>query len=105
MSQERIDKYEQEIARLDALYVDLDLLWDKMPRLFWVAALAPFVAYFASIGWAVVELLVTGVLVGSQAYLIGLRRSENRWNREQVVGDLAQVRAELEPSRDRAHAC
>jgi hypothetical protein len=99
MSQERIEKYEQEIARLDALYVDLDRLWQKMPRLFWVAALAPVVAYFSSIGWAIVHVLVTGVLVGSQAYLIGLRKSENRWNREQVAVDLAQVKAELEQSR------
>lgn len=99
MSQERIEKYEQEIARLDALYADLDRLWEKMPRLFWVAALAPIVAYFAGIGWAIVHLLVTGVLVGSQAYLIGLRKSENRWNREQVAADLAQVKAELAQSR------
>ena len=32
---------------------------------------------------------------GSQAYLIGLRKSENRWNREQVAGDLERLKAEM----------
>ncbi len=92
---QQLAKYEQEIARLDLLYVDLDRLWAKVPRLFYAALLAPVVFYFAGIGWAIVELLITGVLVGCQAYLIGLRKSENRWNREQVAHDLAQLRDEL----------
>jgi Flp pilus assembly protein TadB len=95
MSDERIKKYEQEIARLDQLYIELDGLWEKVPRLFIFAIGAPFVWYFVSLGWAFVELLITLALVGTQAYLIGLRKSENRWNREQVREDLARLRAEL----------
>jgi hypothetical protein len=85
MSDERIKKYEQEIARLDQLYIELDGLWEKVPRLFIFAIGAPFVWYF----------VITLALVGTQAYLIGLRKSENRWNREQVREDLARLRAEL----------
>lgn len=94
MSQELITKYEAELARLDALYANLEVLWAKMPRLFWLAALAPLVTLFATLGWGILTLLLVGVLVGSQAYLLGLRKSENRWNREQVASDLAQVKAE-----------
>ena len=92
---QRIAKYEQEIARLDVLYTELDKLWEKAPRLAWAAVLAPVVYYFAGGGWAIVELLVTGALVGCQAYLIGMRKSENRWNREQVADDLARLKEEL----------
>ncbi len=92
---ERIAKYEHEIARLDVLYEHLDQLWEKVPRLFWVAALAPVVFYFAGGGWAFVELLITGSLVGCQAYLIRMRQSENRWNRDQVAEDLGNLRREL----------
>ena len=95
MSQERLEKYEREIARLDALYVELDALWSRVPQLGAAAVLAPVVWYFSNLGWAIVELLVTAVLVGSQAYLIGLRKSENRWNREQVAGDLDRLKAEM----------
>ncbi len=95
MSQERLEKYEREIARLDALYVELNALWSRVPQLGAAAALAPVVWYFSSFGWAIVELLVTGILVGSQAYLIGLRKSENRWNREQVAGDLERLKVEM----------
>lgn len=92
--QQRIEKYEQEIARLDVLYAHLDELWEKVPRFFVVAALAPVVYYFAGLGWAIVELLITGALVGCQAYLISMRKSENRWNRQQVADDLAKLREE-----------
>lgn len=92
---ERIEKYEQEITRLDVLYAHLDALWEKVPRFFVVAALAPVVYYFAGLGWAIVELLITGCLVGCQAYLISMRKSENRWNRQQVADDLAKLKEEL----------
>jgi hypothetical protein len=92
---ERIQKYEAEIARLDALDADLDRLWTKVPRYGFVALLAPVAWYYAGFGWAVATLLVTGALLGTQAYLIRVRKSENRWNRGRLVEDLARRREEL----------
>ncbi|MET0343672.1 MAG: hypothetical protein ABW252_21850 [Polyangiales bacterium] len=93
--QARIAKYEAELQRLDELHDELDVLWTKMPRYAWLAAFAPVVWYFKGWGWAVVELLVTAALVGTQAYLIGVRRSENRWTHQSVAHDLANLRAEI----------
>jgi len=94
-SLERIQKYEAELARLDQLYAHLDQLWAQVPRYALVGLLAPFVWYFAGFGWAVSELLVTAALVGTQAYLIGVRKNDNRWNYNSVRDDLRQVQAEL----------
>lgn len=94
MDQARIEKYEVEIRRLDELHAELDVLWTKVPRYAYLALFAPLVWYFASFGWALVELLVTAALTGTQAYLIGVRKSENRWNREQLVADLDRLRSE-----------
>lgn len=91
----RIEKYEVEIRRLDELHDELDQLWEKVPRYAYLALLAPLVWYFASFGWAIVELLVAAALTGTQAYLIGVRKSENRWNRDQLVADLNRLRVEL----------
>jgi hypothetical protein len=90
-----IEKYETEIARLDALDADLDRLWTKVPRYGFLGLLAPLAWYIYGFGWAVATLLVTGALVGTQAYLIGVRKSENRWNRAQLVQDLQRRRLEL----------
>ena len=91
----RIEKYEAELRRLDDLNADLDVLWSKMPRYGWLALGAPIVWYFHGWGWAFVELMVTAALVGTQAYLIGVRRSENRWTYQSVSNDLAKYRAEM----------
>ena len=95
---DQIAKYEQEIARLDALYAHLEVLWSRVPRLFVFAVAAPLVWYFVSLGWAIVELLVTFALVGTQAYLIGVRKNENRWNRATLVEDLEKLQAERHSS-------
>jgi hypothetical protein len=92
---ERIQKYQVEIKRLDELDAHLDLLWTRVPRYGYVGLLAPVVWYFAGFGWAFVELLVTAALVGTQSYLIKMRKSENRWNRAQLVEDMSRLRAEL----------
>lgn len=92
---ERIEKYEIELERLDELYRELDVLWSKVPRYGLLGLFAPIVWYFKGWGWAVVELLVTASLVGTQAYLIGVRKSENRWTRASVAEDLARLRAEV----------
>jgi hypothetical protein len=93
--QQRMQLYEAEIARLDVLYTELEGLWHHVPRYALLALLAPLVWYFASFGWAVVELLVTAALVATQAYLIGVRKNENRWNRELVARDLERLRRDL----------
>lgn len=92
---ERIRKYETEIARLDALYADLERLWSQVPRLGYLALVAPAVWAYAGLGWGIVALLVAASLVGTQAYLIGVRKSENRWNRAHVADDLARLRHDL----------
>ena len=94
MNEARIEKYEAEIRRLDELHTELDQLWTKVPRYGYLALLAPVIWYFHGFGWAFVELLVTASLIGTQAYLIGVRKSENRWNRERLVEDVALLRAE-----------
>lgn len=93
--EDRIRLYEQEIARLDHLHTELEGLWSHVPRYGLLALFAPLVWYFASFGWAVVELLVTAALVATQAYLIGVRKNENRWNRELVARDLDRLRRDL----------
>lgn len=91
----RIQKYVVEIERLDQLDAELDVLWSKVPRYAYAALLAPVVFYFSGLGWAFVELLVTAALVGTQAYLIKMRKSENRWNRKSLVEDVTRIRAEI----------
>ena len=92
---ERMRKYELELARLDELHAHLEQLWTQVPRYALLALCVPFIWYFVSFGWALTALLVTGALVGTQAYLIGVRKNENRWNRELVARDLESLRAEL----------
>lgn len=93
--QARIEKYESEIQRLDQLHDDLDQLWTKVPRYGYLALFAPIVWYFKGFGWALVELMVTAALIGTQAYLIGVRKSENRWNRASLVADVERIRADI----------
>ncbi len=92
---ERIRLYEIEIARLDELDAHLDQLWTKVPRYGLLGLAIPFVWYFKSFGWAVATLLTTLALVGTQAYLIRMRKSENRWTRRRLVEDIALRRREL----------
>lgn len=92
---ERLRKYEIELARLDQLHAHLEQLWTQVPRYGLLALAVPIIWYFAGFGWAFTALLVTGALVGTQAYLIGVRKNENRWNRELVARDLESLRAEL----------
>jgi hypothetical protein len=91
----RTHKYEVEIARLDELDRELDVLMEKAPRYLYLALLAPLVWYYKGFGWALVELMVTAALFGTQTYLLRMRKSENRWNRSQLVQDVARLRAEI----------
>jgi hypothetical protein len=90
---DRIRLYEAELARLEVLDADLARLWTQVPRYGWLLVLTPAVWYFVSGGWAIAYILVVGALVGTQAYLIGVRRNELNWTREQVTEDLAKLRA------------
>jgi hypothetical protein len=91
---DRIRLYETELSRLDVLDADLARLWTQMPRYGYLAVLAPVVWYFTSWGWAVTYALVVAALVGTQAYLIGVRRNELAWTRKQVAEDLGKLRSE-----------
>jgi hypothetical protein len=92
--EERIRLYQAELARLDELYVHLDQLWTQVPRYGYIALLAPLTWWFKGLGWAITHVLVTGALVGTQAYLIGVRKNDNRWTRDSVAQDLENLRAE-----------
>ncbi|MFT3925613.1 MAG: hypothetical protein QM778_23940 [Myxococcales bacterium] len=92
---ERIKLYQAEIARLDELDAHLDHLWTRVPRYGLFAVAAPFVGYFKGFGWAVATILTTAALVGTQAYLIRMRKSENRWTRRRLTQDIALREQEL----------
>jgi hypothetical protein len=95
-AEEQIKLYETELARLGELDRELIALWDKIPRFGYLAVLSPVVWYFSGLGWGLVTLLVVGALVATQAYLIGMRRNEIRWNRKLIADDLAQLKARSE---------
>lgn len=82
------DKYQAEIDRLDEEHADLARLWTQVPRFALFGLLSPVV--WAVWGWGagVVALMVTAALVGTRAYLIAVRETENRWNRTKLVDDL-----------------
>jgi len=82
------DKYQAEIDRLDEEHAGLARLWTQVPRFALFALLSPVV--WAVWGWGagVVALMVTAALVGTRAYLIAVRQTENRWNRTKLVDDL-----------------
>jgi hypothetical protein len=92
--EDRIRLYEAELARLDDLHAHLEQLWTQVPRYGYLALLAPVTWWFFGFGWALTHVLVTGALVGTQAYLIGVRKNENRWTRASVAQDLERLRSE-----------
>jgi hypothetical protein len=81
-------KYERELVRLDEEFVALQKHWQHVPRFAWFALLAPVAWYVHGFAACLVELLVTAALVGTRGYLIGMRKSENRWIRESVAREL-----------------
>jgi len=84
-------KYEAELSRLDAQFQELEQQWQRAPKFALFALLAPIVGYKAGFAAAMVELMVTAALVGTYSYLIGVRRSENRWTRASVARELADM--------------
>jgi ABC-type proline/glycine betaine transport system permease subunit len=84
-------KYEIELQRLDQQFRELEQQWLRTPKLALFALLAPVVGFKAGFAAAMVELLVTAALVGTYSYLIGVRRSENRWTRASVARELADM--------------
>lgn len=84
-------KYQIELARLDEQFQQLQDQWRHTPRLALFALLAPVVGYKAGFAAAMVELMVTAALVGTYSYLIGVRKSENRWTRASVARELENL--------------
>jgi len=91
MSESLKQKYRIEIDRLDAEHADLERLWTQVPWFACVALLAPIVGFLWGFGAAMVELLVSAALVGTRAYLIAVRKTENRWSRDKLVSDLEEL--------------
>jgi fatty acid desaturase len=83
-------KYRVEIARLDAEHADYERLWKQVPRFALITLLAPIAGFYWGWAAAVVALLVWAALVGTRAYLIAVRRTENRWNRDKLIEDLQE---------------
>ena len=83
-------KYESDMARLDAEYRQLDALWAKLPRWILLALVAPGLVYFVGWGAAVVGWLVGGGLTGVRAYLVAVRRAENRRTRVSLERELRE---------------
>lgn len=84
-------KYQIELQRLDEQFQELQGQWQRTPRLALFALLAPVVGYKAGFAAAMVELMVTAALVGTYSYLIGVRKSENRWTRASVARELENL--------------
>jgi hypothetical protein len=82
------EKYQAEIARLDEEHTDLVRMWNQVPWFALFALLSPAVGWVWGWGAGIVELMVTGALVGVRAYLVAVRQTENRWNRTKLVEDL-----------------
>jgi hypothetical protein len=93
-------KYRLEIDRLDEEYRDLERMWRQVPWFLLFALLSPVVGTLWGWGAGVVELMVTGALVGTQAYLVAVRQTENRWNRTKLEHDLSEQ--QVVPSLDAA---
>ena len=87
-------KYQAEIERLDEEQRDLARMWTQVPWFALCAVLAPVVGYVWGWGAGVVELLVSGALVGVRAYLIAVRMTENRWTHDKLLDDMAEADGE-----------
>ena len=97
-SQAVIQKYQAEIERLDEEYRDLARMWTQVPWFALFALLSPLVGAVWGWGAGVVELMVTAALVGTRAYLVAVRQTENRWNRSKLENDVREQ--QVEPSPD-----
>ena len=86
-------KYRAEIERLDEEYRDLERMWSQVPWFALFALLSPVVGAVWGWGAGLVELMITGALVGTQAYLVAVRQTENRWNRSKLDNDLSEQEA------------
>src|SRR6476619_3034704 len=87
-------KYETELRRLDEQAAELERQWRHTPRFALFALLAPVVGFKFGFGAAMVELMVSAALVGTYSYLIGVRKSENRWTRNSVARELEAAQQE-----------
>lgn len=82
----------EEVARLERELAVLERQWARKHYLSAFALLALPALYFGGL-YAVIVLLCTPALVGTQAYLIGVRRSECRELIREAQRELAQLRS------------
>lgn len=90
MERAKREKYEQELRRLDAEFEELQRHWEQVPRFFVTALACPVVWIMYGFASGFVALLVSAALVGTRAYLIGIRKSENRWLHQSVAHEIEQ---------------
>src|SRR5687767_10532757 len=96
-------KYELELRRLDHEYADLEQHWQRVPRFAWSALSVPVSLLAYRFAAAVVALLVSVALVATRRYLIGVRKSENRWLRASVAREI-EGEQEDQPTLRARHA-
>jgi hypothetical protein len=96
---EKLAKLEAEVRRLEGELAVLERQWRRkhLLALFGIAAV-PCYFLFGSLV-ALVVLLCTPVLVGTQAYLLWVRRWECKNLIAQAYRDAAVIRGELPPER------
>ena len=83
---------DEELARLVEEGAALEREWRRIPYLFAVGALAVPVYFVWGPLVALAVLLATPCLVGTAAYLVGVRRRENR----ELHAELERERAQLD---------
>jgi hypothetical protein len=91
-------KYEADMTRLDAEYAVLDALFRRVPRSAFVVLLAPVLWYGVGWGAAVVLLLLAFALTATRAYLLAVRKSDNRSTRESLERELREQVGAREPT-------
>jgi len=82
-------KYEIELARLDSELRELDEHWRRIPMFGTFGLCALPIGYLLGVAAALVALMVTAALVGTSAYLTGVRKNENRWTHQSLLRELS----------------
>lgn len=90
---ERIELLRRHVVHLEAQCAELERAWGRVPRLGAAALLALPAAYFWGIGVGVIVVALSGALVVTSAYLIGMRRGWARSELRDTRKDLARLEA------------
>ena len=90
---ERVELLRRHVAHLETQCAELERAWRRVPRLGAAALLALPVTYIWGIGTGVIAVALSGALVVTSAYLVGMRRG---WARSELLDtrkDLARLEA------------